>query len=125
MERDEPEHPSIYDAVTLDKNEDREALIYREQNREEALVAAAGRGSDILRTTNDNVEHRHQGVAARWNVGSGDRLAEVKAQWQLNFEASDSRWDDLYDEGEHHRLKYALLESVSSSQKKKRTVQSS
>jgi len=60
-ERDEPEHLSICDAVTLDKNEDREALIDSEQNREEPLVAAAGR--DI------GVKEQRQG--GTWAVAIG------------------------------------------------------
>ena len=84
-----------------------------------STAAMTGSTGEVIRTTNDNEEHRRQGVAARWNIVGGQRMEEVKAQWQLNFEEADRRWDELYDEGEHHRLKYALLQSVTSEQMKK------
>jgi len=119
MERDELEHLSIYDTVTLDEREDREAMIFREERATETgNVAAAGNTGEVHRLGRNDEEDRLQGVAVRWNAGSGStRNEEVKAQWELNFEAADHRWDELYDEAEHHRLKYALLQSVSTKKK--------
>jgi len=110
MERDEPEFLSIYDAVTLDENEqrdeERDAPERREEESAESNAAATGR------VTTDGNDDRQAGVAARWNALSSNRQDEVHVQWELNFIDSDRHWDELYNEQEHHRLKHTLMKEI-------------
>jgi len=119
MERDEPEHLSTYDVVTLDENADRDALLFREERVSQRAEAAATDAAARISHNNEDADRQH-GVAARWNAGSTERNEAVKAQWELNFEAADERWDALHNEAEHHRLKHALIQSVAADKKNNR-----
>lgn len=110
IERNEPEFLSIYDSVTLDEGDDRAAMEMREDLARNAGTSTNREAQSVDRSL--ETEDRQLGVAARWNTNSSDRQQEVRAQWELNFLESDKRWDELYDETEHHRMKCALMKEI-------------
>ena len=114
IERNEPEYLAIYDSVTLDENNDREALQYREEQATSSTSSRSNdlRSNDCTRLVNDRGDDRLSGVSARWNNVSTNRTAEVKAQWEIHFENADRRWDELHSEAEHHRLKCTLMQTI-------------
>jgi len=115
IERNELEHLAIYDSVTLDENNDREALQHQEERatgNQASTSQTSSRSKDCNRFVNDRGDHRLLGVLARWNNASTNRTAEVKAQWEINFKNANHRWDELCSKAEHHRLKCTLMQTI-------------
>jgi len=87
-QRDEPQHLSICDCVSLDEQEDCEALMFREEQGSQRRTATAMDGS-TSRLSNESAETRCQGVEAPWNTNSTERQQQVKAQWEIKFEQAN------------------------------------
>jgi len=109
MEREEPEHLSICDSVALSEDQDRNAVIFREERGQGARRSTTSLTTDnASRLSTGSDMDRQNGVDGRWNL-SGD----MRAEWELKCAESERRWDELCSEVEHHRLKCALVEMVS------------
>lgn len=105
-----------YDFVALDENDNRDALMHRERNNDNATASSTTND----RLVGDDGNDRRRTAATTWLAGaSDDRADEVQEALVRRFADAQTRWDSLCDSKAHYKLKCAAVEQVHQNSQKK------